>query len=126
MPFNVGDEVQLGKDNGSSAFSSLRPGQKYSIENLGTKCSHCGIQGQAGASVKVLGVYYCAASFVAYAQQKVQGGSGGSGRDPARDLYNGSVEFWDTLPDATHEDYKTLPTLEQLYEREKAAREKRK
>jgi hypothetical protein len=126
--FNIGDVVVLGPTpNGSSAFVRLKPNMTYTVEALGSTCSRCGLSGAVGASIRILGAYYCAASFVLAAQPAAAiGKSGGTGevakKDPGRSLYSGEVDWFDTLPDPTAEEYATLPTLDQIYEREEAAR----
>lgn len=112
--------------NGSSAFTALKTGRTYQVESLGKSCSRCSLSGD-GATVKVLGRYYCSASFVPQGQpvpaNQSTSGDTGTKRDPARSLYASDVDWFDCLPDPTVEEYKSLPTLDELYEREKAQRE---
>ncbi len=129
MPFQKGDLVKLNPNsNGSNAYKSLSAGSTYAVEALGSRCSFCGTS-YTGASVKVMGVYYCENAFVPAAHSAgvpapvagqvapVAAAKGGISkhRDPARQLYATDVDWFDCLPDATADEAKRLPTLEQLY-----------
>lgn len=129
MPkFNVGDRVTLApRSNSSKAFSVLSHAVTYTVEALGSKCSTCTNAGlpPVNGSVKVMGSYFCAEAFVpasglakpAAAAGAASGGVAMRREDPARTLYKSDADFWDTLPDPTHEEYQKLPSYEQLEER---------
>lgn len=128
MPkFNVGDTIRLAPvNNGSGAFTTLNPMGKYLVEALGQNCSRCANAGVPhNGSVKVQGRFFCAEAFVLHTNaQQVPAQASNQPRQVmmvSKDPYSGAscvsgTEWDDNIADANHEDFKKLPTIEQLNE----------